>query len=42
MGEISNGVLLKLAEEAGFNLLLTTDKNVSCRQNLADGTTAIT
>jgi hypothetical protein len=25
---ISNGALLKLAEDAGFNLLLTTDKNV--------------
>jgi hypothetical protein len=25
---ISNGALLKLAEEAGFNILLTTDKNL--------------
>jgi len=25
-----------LAEEAGFNLLLTTDKNVRYKQNLAD------
>jgi hypothetical protein len=33
---ISNGVLLKLAEEAGFSLLLTTDKNVRYQQNLAD------
>jgi hypothetical protein len=33
---ISNGALLKLAEDAGFNLLLTTDKNVRYRQNLAD------
>jgi hypothetical protein len=33
---ISNGVLLKLVEEAGFNLLLTTDKNVRYQQNLAD------
>jgi len=33
---ISNGALLKLAEEAGFNLLLTTDKNVRYQQNLAD------
>ena len=33
---ISNGVLLKLAEEAGFDLLLTTDKNVRYQQNLAD------
>jgi hypothetical protein len=33
---ISNGALLKLAEGAGFNLLLTTDKNVRYQQNLAD------
>ncbi len=32
---ISNGELLKLAEEAGFDLLLTTDKNVRYQQNLA-------
>jgi hypothetical protein len=32
---ISNGELLKLAEGAGFNLLLTTDKNVRYQQNLA-------
>jgi hypothetical protein len=33
---ISNGALLKLAEGAGFHLLLTTDKNVRYQQNLAD------
>jgi hypothetical protein len=33
---ISNGELLKLAEGAGFDLLLTTDKNVRYPQNLAD------
>ena len=33
---ISNGALLTLAEGAGFNLLLTTDKNVRYQQNLAD------
>ena len=33
---ISNGELLKLAEGAGFDLLLTTDKNVRYQQNLAD------
>jgi hypothetical protein len=33
---ISNGALLKLAEEAGFDLLLTTDKNVRYQQNLKD------
>jgi hypothetical protein len=32
---ISNGELLKLAEAAGFDLLLTTDKNVRYQQNLA-------
>ena len=33
---ISNGELLNLAEGAGFDLLLTTDKNVRYQQNLAD------
>ena len=33
---ISNGALLKLAEEAGFELLVTTDKNLRYQQNLAD------
>ena len=33
---ISNGELLKLAEDAGFDLLLTTDKNVRYQQDLAD------
>ena len=32
---ISNGELLKLAEGAGFDLLLTTDKNVRYQENLA-------
>ena len=32
---ISNGELLALAEGAGFDLLLTTDKNVRYQQNLA-------
>ena len=32
---ISNGELLKLVEDAGFDLLLTTDKNVRYQQNLA-------
>ena len=31
---ISNGDLLKLAEEAAFELLLTTDKNIRYQQNL--------
>jgi hypothetical protein len=33
---ISNGALLKLAEDAGFDLLVTTDKNVRYQQNLAN------
>ena len=32
---ISNGVLLKLAEDADFDLLVTTDKNVRYQQNLS-------
>jgi hypothetical protein len=31
---ISNGELLKLAEDEGFDLLLTTDKNIRYQQNL--------
>src|SRR5271169_2446990 len=31
---ISNGELLTTAEAAGFELLLTTDKNIRYRQNL--------
>jgi tRNA G18 (ribose-2'-O)-methylase SpoU len=31
---ISNGELLKLAEGAGFDLLLTTDKQIRYQQNL--------
>ena len=32
---ISNGELLSLAESAGFELIVTTDKNVRYQQNLA-------
>ena len=38
---ISNGALLKMAEEAGFDLLLTTDKRIRYQQNLADRKIAI-
>ena len=38
---ISNGELLKLAEEAGFELLLTTDKNLLYQQNLSNRKIAI-
>jgi hypothetical protein len=31
---LSNGALLKAAEEAGFDLLLSTDKNIRYQQNL--------
>lgn len=32
---LRNGDLLMVAEEAGFDLLLTTDKNIRYQQNLA-------
>ena len=32
---ISNGDLLKLAEESGFDILLTTDKRIRYQQNLS-------
>lgn len=32
---LANGELIAAAEAAGFNLLLTTDKNIRYRQNLA-------
>ena len=38
---LSNGELLKAAEGAGFELLLTTDKNIRDQQNLAERTIAI-
>jgi hypothetical protein len=31
---LANGALLKAAEEAGFELLLSTDKNIRYQQNL--------
>ncbi len=31
---LSNGELLKAAEEAGFDVLLSTDKNIQYQQNL--------
>ena len=38
---ISNGELLKVAEEAGFDLLLTTGKNLRYQQNLSGRKIAI-
>lgn len=36
-----NGELLKAAEEAGFEVLITTDKNMAKQQNLKNRTLAI-
>ena len=36
-----NGELLRVAEEAGFDVLLTTDKNLAYQQNLSNRTIAI-
>src|SRR5688572_27147618 len=38
---LSNGELLKTAEEAGFEVLLTTDKNIQYQQNLTGRRIAI-
>lgn len=38
---LANGELLKVAEEAGFELLLTTDKNIRYQQNLSKRKIAI-
>ncbi len=39
--ELSNGELLRAAEESVFENFLTTDKNIRYQQNLADGVIAI-
>src|SRR6266705_2168655 len=39
--KISNGELLKVAEAAGFDILLTTDKNIRYQQNLTGRQIAI-
>ena len=33
--ELANGELIEAAEQAGFELLVTTDKNIRYQQNLA-------
>ena len=38
---LTNGELLKAAEEAGFNVLLTTDKNLQYQQNLTGRSIAV-
>jgi hypothetical protein len=39
--KLKNGELLAVAEEAGFDVFLTTDKNMRYQQNLADRKIAI-
>ena len=39
--EITNGVLLSEAEEAGFDLITTTDQSIRYQQNLTDRRLAI-
>jgi len=39
--KLVNGELLKAAEQAGFAVLLTTDKNMAAQQNLHGRTIAI-
>jgi predicted nuclease of predicted toxin-antitoxin system len=39
--KLTNGELLDAAEEAGFDILLTTDKNLRYQQNLAGRKIAI-
>ncbi len=39
--KLANGELLKAAEEAGFEVFLTTDKNIAAQQNLQTRTIAI-
>jgi len=38
---LNNGELLRVAEQAAFEVFLTTDKNIRYQQNLADRTIAI-
>ena len=37
--ELKNGELIQKAEEAGYEILLSTDKNIRYQQNLAGRTT---
>ncbi|MFZ1011149.1 MAG: DUF5615 family PIN-like protein [Candidatus Sulfotelmatobacter sp.] len=39
--KLVNGELLKAAEETGFEVLLTTDKNMAAQQNLSGRTIAV-
>jgi glutamate racemase len=40
-GRVENGELLKLAEEGGFEVLVTTDQNLKYQQNLSNRKIAI-
>ena len=39
--DLSNGALLKAAEKAGFQVLITTDQNLRYQQNLSERRIAI-
>lgn len=39
--DLSNGELLKAAEEAGYQLFITTDQNLRYQQNLSERSLAI-
>ncbi len=39
--ELRNGELIEKAEDAGYDVLLTTDKNIRYQQNISDRTIAI-
>ena len=39
--ELKNGALLKMAEENGFDLMITADRNLAYQQNLKDRRLAI-
>ena len=38
---LSNGVLLKAAEQAGFDVMVTCDQNISYQQNLQERTLSL-
>ena len=39
--ELKNGELLKVAEAAGFEVMVTADRNIRYQQNLSDRTIAL-
>ena len=41
MGRLANGALIEAVEAAGFDVLLTTDKNIRYQQNLNNRSLAI-